>query len=139
MLRSEHGRLIVTAVLLVGAALACGYLLGPDHSTADEPAASQPSVLLEVKILDTASGLELQAQKRVPAGSSLLEALDGLVKVGTKEYPGVGSIVTDLCGVEPPANHFWALYVDGQFADRGASQIELDRDLRIEWRTQQPE
>ena len=121
-LRSPRRR----AVLLVWIAVA--GLGSPAMAQADD------LVALHLKIEDELSGLQLQAVKRVEAGVDAFTALQQIVSLEVKKY-GRDVFVTGICGVTPPRSHYWALYVDGEYAERGIRAIKLDRDTRLEWRT----
>lgn len=91
------------------------------------------SVELRLEITD-GRGFELRAEKSVPAGTNAFEALRAIVQVGFRKSPGLGPMVTELCGIAAPRGYYWALYRDGDLAGVGIGDMVLDRSTAIGWR-----
>lgn len=90
-------------------------------------------VTLELSIEDADSGLSLEATRKVPQGTTALEAMRATVALETKEYEGLGLFVTRLCGVAPAKGKFWSPEVDGEKSTVGIARIKLEKDTRLRW------
>jgi hypothetical protein len=127
--------------LLAVAALATAVWWWP--ATTAQPGAAQAAVLnadakhvqLEITIEDPDSCLSVQIKRRVPVGTSALEAMRATVAMQTKEFQGLGQFVTSLCGVEPAKGKFWSPEVDGERSQVGIAQIKIEKDTRLAWKT----
>lgn len=127
-------------------ALACALTLvtlwqAPQHpqlvSLSDPVAlAAANQVQLTLKIADEDSGLQVQAKRKVTTGQSALEALEATVPVKSKNYPGIGLRILGLCNVEPARGKYWALFVDGKYAETGIADLKIEKEIVIEWKTQ---
>jgi hypothetical protein len=95
-------------------------------------AAEQP-IELRLEIAD-GRGFELEAVRPLPAGTAAFAALRSIVQVKVRKTPGLGPMITGLCGIEAPRGHFWALYRDGELAPVGIGDMVLDRSTTIGWR-----
>jgi hypothetical protein len=105
---------------------------GTETTSRAEPATGD-TVQLVLSISSPEHGLSLEATRKLPRGSSVLEALQSTVAMETKEYAGIGIFVTKLCGIAPPEGKFWSAAVDGKKSPVGIAAIKLDRDLRLDW------
>jgi hypothetical protein len=123
--------LLAAALLVVGLWLAFAPQGVETPSYAEPPAGE--SVELTITISSPDDGLALEATRRVPRGSTTLEAMRGTVAMEVKEYAGIGLFVTKLCGIAPPNGKFWSPAVDGKKSQVGIAALKLDRDLRLEW------
>ena len=65
-------------------------------------------------------------------GKNALELLKSAHQVEAKEY-SFGSFVTSIDGIEPDSAHFWAMYVNGQFSQVGASSYMTKATDTIKW------
>ncbi len=64
-----------------------------------------------------------------------LETLKAYTEVKTKDSGKLGEMVTEINGVPAEdGKNFWAFYVDGKQADKGASTYEVKDGEKIEWR-----
>lgn len=136
-LNVKHSAWLLLAAL---AALAVWWMpersSGPSSSTsvvAAEPK-SDKLVTLKLRIEDSESGLRVEIDRKVPAGSTALAAMQQLIAMETKEFSGLGLFVTSLCGVKAPAGKFWSPEVDGVRAMEGISNLKIDKDLELQWK-----
>lgn len=67
----------------------------------------------------------------VENGTNALEAMQEVAEVGYKEYAGMGALVTSINGIESSDEYYWALYVDGKYADKGISAYTVENDMNI--------
>ena len=93
------------------------------------------SVFFSVKVFN---GTEPLVDKRIVAekGANALEALKQATEVETQSA-AFGEFVTALAGVKADSTHYWSLYVDGKYAEKGIGQYALDKDTSIEWRLEE--
>lgn len=62
-----------------------------------------------------------------------LSLLQAVAKVETKDYGGAGAFVTSINGLAGDAGHYWAFYVNGKYAQKGASQTVLTKGDKIQF------
>jgi hypothetical protein len=92
-------------------------------------------VQLEITIEDADSGLSVKASRKVPEGTTALDAMRATVAIQTKDFQDLGQFVTSLCGVEPGKGKFWSPDVDGKRSPVGVAQIKIEKDTRLDWKT----
>jgi len=46
----------------------------------------------------------------------------------------IGPFITSINGVKAGEGEYWALYVNGEYAQKGISLYTIDSDLNIEWK-----
>ncbi len=68
----------------------------------------------------------------VEKGINALEALKQVASVEAKTYVGMGSLVIGINNLKPDSEHYWALYVDGKFADKAIDAYTIENDITIE-------
>ena len=98
---------------------------------ADE--APRVAVHLEIRDELTGSDLDVSIRRQVATGTDALDFMDAVVEVEYRRYPGVGVFVTSLCGIAAPKGAFWALSIDGERAEKGISEVDIERPVRIRW------
>ena len=114
--------------LLAGILLLALLTLGCTSTTQNNPGTANATI----KIIG-AEGNEITNQTiQIEKGKNGLDALKQVAAVETKEYVGIGSMVLSINGIKPDSEHFWALYVDGQFADKAIDAYIIDKDILIE-------
>ena len=69
-------------------------------------------------------------------GMTALEAMESLVPV---EYTSstYGAFVTNINGVSTGSGHYWALYIDGEYADRAIDAYNIEEDTVVEWKLEE--
>jgi hypothetical protein len=97
---------------------------------------SGKTVRLEMTIEDAESGLVVHVQRRVPVGSTALDAMKATVAIETKKYTDLGLFVTSLCGVKPTGNKFWSPTLNGKRSQLGIARIKFETDSRLDWKLQ---
>lgn len=92
-------------------------------------------VAFHLEIIDpiTGSALAVNIERKVERGVSALEAMQALVAVESKSFPGVGAFVRGLCGVTAPDGTFWQLSVNGERSAQGIAEWRVDAPMHIRW------
>ena len=98
---------------------------------ADE--APRVAVHLEIRDELTGSDLDVSIRRQAATGTDAVDFMDEVVEVEYRRYPGVGVFVTSLCGIAAPKDAFWALSIDGERAEKGISELSIERPVRIRW------
>ena len=70
----------------------------------------------------------------VEENKNALDLLKSGHTVETKSFSGVGEFVESINGKSPEADQFWALYVNGEQAQVGASDYKPINGDNIEWK-----
>ncbi len=65
-------------------------------------------------------------------GKNALELLQASHQVDVKHY-SFGDLVTGIDGITPDSSHFWAMYVNGQFSQVGASAYQTKSTDSVKW------
>lgn len=65
-------------------------------------------------------------------GKNALELLKASHTVDAKHY-SFGDLVTSIDGITPDSSHFWAMYVNDQFSQVGASSYTTKSTDTIKW------
>ncbi len=60
------------------------------------------------------------------SGQTALELLNANAKIETKDYGDAGLFVTSIDSVESDKKHYWAFYVNDEYAQQGISQTVLE-------------
>ena len=102
--------------------------------TVDGGAAEQ--VGLTLKVYDAEGTAIVNKYGLVEKGKTALEAMEDLVPVEytTSEY---GAFVTGINGVSTGSDHYWALYVDGEYASQGIGSYVLEESMLVEWKLEE--
>ncbi|HTN77897.1 MAG TPA: hypothetical protein VL096_21715 [Pirellulaceae bacterium] len=126
------------AALVIIVWLLCLAVLPWGGSRVASAANAEPKLVqVELKITDEDSGLTAHIKCKVPAGTSGLEAVQRLVPLKVREYPGLGPRVLKICDVEPKRGKYWGLSVDGKVSEVGIASVKVENDILIEWNTKE--
>jgi hypothetical protein len=108
---------------------ACGS--NGDSGAENQPAATVPAAQAEVLVTQDCGKTVVVNKKKVPAGQTAMRALQTIADVETDEG---GKFVTAIEGVEQDTGKqlAWLFYVNGQAAEKGAAEIELNAG-DVEW------
>lgn len=68
------------------------------------------------------------------AGQNALALLKQKYRVQTKDYKGIGELVTSIDGVQADGQHFWSFYVNGKQAQVGAGSYTTKSGDKITWK-----
>lgn len=92
-------------------------------------------VAFRLDIVDsiTGSALAVSIERKVERGIPALEAMEALVAVESKSFPGVGVFVRGLCGVTAPDGTFWQLSVNDERSERGIAEWRVDAPMHLRW------
>ncbi len=113
--------------------IAQSYLIAPGQGSGQETV---------TVILKATAGKQMVLDKaiKVKRGTSAFEAmLQADPSLDYTEYSGIGVMVNSINGVSPGEDSFWALYVNGKQSAVGISQIFLEENTLIEWKTEEIE
>jgi hypothetical protein len=114
------------AALFVGA---CGS--NGDSGAENEPAATVPAAQAEILVTESCGRTIVVNKKKVPAGQTAMRALQTIADVETDDG---GKFVTAIEGVEQDTGKqlAWLFYLNGEMAEKGAAEIELEAG-DVEW------
>jgi hypothetical protein len=71
------------------------------------------------------------------AGKSALDLLKQSYQAETKDYSGLGEMVTSINGKAADSKHFWAFYINGQQSQQGASSYITKANDKITWKLEE--
>lgn len=67
------------------------------------------------------------------ANSNAFEAMRANLKVDYKDS-AMGPFITGINNIKSDSGHYWALYVNGEYAQKGISLYTLKKDTNISWK-----
>ena len=112
---------IILFFFVLGASL---YLYKQQQAAIVPPAEPSPTpVVTETTQKNTAAQLILTATQ---SGQTALEILEAKAEIETKDYGDAGVFVTSIDGIAGDNKHYWAFYVNDEFAQQGVSQTILE-------------
>ena len=96
-------------------------------------AGSNEKVSFGLRVVNAEGEAVLQRYTVVEKGVNAFEAMKKLVPVEYTEST-YGAFIKSINGLSPDAEHYWALYVNGEYADKGISSYSVDEAFEVEWR-----
>ncbi|MDD5163126.1 MAG: DUF4430 domain-containing protein [Candidatus ainarchaeum sp.] len=85
-----------------------------------------------IKAIDSEGKEIVNRTISIEKGKNALEAFRQVAGVEAKTYVGMGSLVTSINGITPDSEHYWGLYINGEFADKSIDAYTIDKDITIE-------
>jgi len=82
----------------------------------------------EESVLDTIA--------EISKGTNAFDAMQEVAEIEFTDYGEMGVMIDSINGVTPRANEFWKLFVNNEEAMVGISNIILEEDTAIEWKTE---
>ena len=84
--------------------------------------------------LEIHSGEEKIADKVfiVEKGKTGFDFLKDSIELKFEEYP-FGVFITDIEGVKADQTHYWALYINDSYSEKGIDQVILEKDMKIKF------
>lgn len=106
----------IKKITLLFFVLAAGAYLYQQQNTVTAP------IITETVQEETNAQLVLTATQ---SGQTALELLESKAQLETKDYGDAGEFVTSIDGIAGDNEHYWAFYVNDEYAQQGASQTIL--------------
>ena len=91
---------------------------------------TQATVSIPSPVAQVVKKYEITATANKQQAHSLLQTT---AQVETKDYGSAGAFVTSINGLAGDAGHYWAFYVNGKYAQKGASQTLLNKGDKIQF------
>ncbi len=98
--------------------------------TATPAPTAQASIVSPSTVAQVVKKYEITATANKQQALALLQTM---AKVETKDYGSAGAFVTSINGLAGDAGHYWAFYVNGKYAQKGASQTVLTKGDKIQF------
>lgn len=129
---------IITAAVLLCACAALVFAYTSGRPVPAEPAAqAMPqagSISLSVQGLYTAKQVALTSNETMLQALQALDAADPALKLSTKEYSGLGTLVVGMHGlVNGTGKNYWQYKVNGVAPQIGAGDYVLKNGDSVEW------
>lgn len=115
--------LIFAAIVVIAAGLLIWKIA--DNNSKDNQSSNQTSALIPEQKQISYEGV---------AGQNALVLLKQKYRVQTKQYKGIGELVTSIDGVQADSKHFWSFYVNGKPATVGAGAYTTKNGDKITWK-----
>ncbi len=133
--------IVVAVVLLFGIPLALNKFVDKQpapQETSQTDTDTQPDKTESITV--TVEGLYKDKQVDITTNETVLQVLqklnatDANLKLVTKDYPGLGTLVQAMVGkTNGTDNKYWQYKVDSAAPQIGADQFKLKTDDRVEW------
>jgi hypothetical protein len=103
---------------------------------------SQPQVLdsqnlfnVSISVIDDTNAVIFSESRDFNAGTNAFDAMKSLIgeNMNYQKYD-FGVMVSSIYGVDAPSTHYWALYVDNNYASKGIADYIIDNPVKFEWR-----
>jgi hypothetical protein len=88
---------------------------------------------LTLKAFDENGVIILDSTDSFVAGTPALDAMQELTVVEYTQYV-FGVMILSINSVSPGNQQYWALYQDGNYSSIGISEINIDKNTRLEWK-----
>lgn len=86
-------------------------------------------IVFEISANDNTERIAVIAEK----GSNAFELMKQNLQVEFKDS-AMGPFITGINGIKADSEHYWALHVNGAYAQKGISQYSLEKDSTIAWK-----
>jgi len=86
-------------------------------------------VNFEITANDKTSKVSVFAEQ----GSNAFEVMKANLKADYKDS-AMGPFITGINNIKADSEHYWALYVDGNYAQKGISQYSIEKEVTIAWK-----
>ncbi len=105
-----------------------------------QPSQEVLSYPVSFSVFDDSNTLIFSETKDFNAGTNAFGAMVDLLgdNMEYKEYD-FGVMVSSIYGVDAPSTHYWALYVDNNYASAGIKDYVISGPLNISWRLEKIE
>ena len=68
-----------------------------------------------------------------PEGGNSMTAFKQAFAVHARQF-AFGELVESIGGVKADSTHYWALYVNGKYAERGLADYPIEGEMQITWK-----
>lgn len=109
--------------LILVAIVAGTYLYNQQPELAPTAEPSPSSMVEEATQEEISSQLILTATEN---GQTALELLEANAEIKTKDYGDAGMMVTSINNIDSDNKHYWAFYINDEYAQQGASKTILE-------------
>ena len=123
-----NSKLLVLASLILASILVSGCT---SQSQTDGANASAEKVKISFEI--TANGSTESKIVEAGKGSNAFEVMKANFQLEYNET-AYGAFIQSINGINAGNDEYWALYVNGAYADKGINQYTLEKDTKIEWK-----
>lgn len=114
-----------------------GCLVQPEQPSSDLKALKE-QVTITFRVLDSNGYVIEEKGVNVLKGSNAFDALNESFAVDSQDFV-FGKMVKGINKKYPKENEYWALYVNGFYAEKGISDYTLKEDTLIEWKPEKIE
>lgn len=126
----RKSRLVWVAIL----AVALAALFAFSHTNKDKPQqATQPAQNTQVQQTPKTTEVNYKGVE----GQNALQLLKQSHRVETKNYEGIGELVTSIDDTAADSKHFWSFYVNGQQSQVGAGTYVTKSGDNIVWKLEE--
>lgn len=126
-------RKIVIIFLLFGILLISGCTKEATEYPTNTP--SRETDFVSVKfIIEKDNENVLVKTVQIEKGKNGLEAMqEAGIEFESTNYEGMGVFIDSIMGVKGDAQYYWALYVDGKYAETSLDNYLLEDDIELKW------
>lgn len=131
-------KFVLSAVLFVLVFLLFGCTVQTDGKFSSTIPPVSQAYGLDLKYYDQLGALVFEKKIFAADGSNVFEILKKNAKIDYDSY-SFGAFIKSINDVSPPQGYYLALYVDGNYAQKGISDYVLDKAIEISFKTEKLE
>lgn len=95
--------------------------------------------VFSLKLFDSKGSLLLDKNQEVEKGINAFEAMQQAAEVEYEDYGSLGAFVKSIEGIKPGQGNYFALYINGVYANKGISSYSIKEETLIEWKIEKLE
>jgi hypothetical protein len=131
-MKSKHRALLFFGLAQILLFSGCTQTLQEQKDT--ESPSQEQTVTLTLKLFNEEGQLILDESLEVEPGTNAFEAMQKIAEVEYEDYGSMGAFVKGINGIRPGQGNYLALYVNGEYANKGISSHSIEDDTLIEWK-----
>ena len=120
-----NSKFLALAVLMMASIL----VLGCTSQNQNNASGEKVKVNFEVSYNEKTDKLSVFAEK----GSNAFEIMKANLQVDFKDS-AIGPFITGINNINADTEHYWALYIDGNYAQKGINQYTIEKETIIAWK-----
>ncbi|MFH1240444.1 MAG: DUF4430 domain-containing protein [Candidatus Diapherotrites archaeon] len=123
----------IVIVLLLGILLMSGCIDNTTEYPTNTPSGTTDFVSVKF-IIEKDNENVIVKTVQIEKGKTGLDAMQASgIEFASTTYDGMGTFIDSIMGVSGDAQYYWALYVDGKYAEASLDNYTLNNDIELKW------
>ena len=110
----------------------------PENKQSEKPGGANETIHFKFRAIDSEGTAAIEKEITAKKGQTLFEALSEVengISFGYREY-AYGTFITAIGKVVPSNGEYLAIYVDGKYAEKGATDLKPENGSTIEFKVE---